>query len=64
MAVGMKIISPIMYSYALPSSFMDSQTFSRFKNGLHACPILEVQDIRNIDSVNHNSSVDKCMCPN
>lgn len=39
MAVGMKIMSPMMYSYALASSFIDSQNPMPFIIGLQACPI-------------------------
>lgn len=38
-AIGMKIMSPIMYSHAIASSFIDSQAPIALKNGLFACPI-------------------------
>lgn len=46
MAVGMKIIRPITYSYALDSSFTESHTIAPFKNPLQAFAILKVQTKR------------------
>ena len=39
-AVGMKIINPITYSYALESSLTEAHSFAHFKSPLHVCAIL------------------------
>lgn len=44
MAIGMKSNSPIMYSYALASSFIESQNCILLNKGLHACPIFPAQE--------------------
>lgn len=44
MAMGAKSSNPIMYSYALASSFIDSQNPMALNNGLQTCPILKEQN--------------------
>ena len=45
MAIGMKSNKPIMYSYALASSFIESQNPIHINNDLHACPIYKGPEI-------------------
>lgn len=45
MAMGMKMTRPMMYSYPLASSFIDSQNPMPFIIGLQACPIFRKRKI-------------------
>ena len=44
MAMAAKSRNPIMYSYALASSFIGSQNPITLNNGLQTCPILKEQN--------------------